>query len=303
MITVGGVTRTMGESAEGVVDPVPDPSGVAAGSPFGMLTELVADGGVLVLSGAGLSTESGIPDYRGETGRTRRAEPMTYQRFVGSAAARRRYWARSHLGWRHIAGTTPNAGHHAVAELQRRGLLTGVITQNVDGLHQAAGARNVIELHGSLDRVRCLSCGRRTSRDQLDRRLRGANPDWYARADAINPDGDAVLADDQVDTFRTVDCADCGGVLKPDVVFFGENVPRPRVEESYALTEHADALLVLGSSLTVLSGLRFVRRAAEHAIPTAIINRGPTRGDTHALLTLDAPLGPTLTALLARLDG
>ncbi|MBG0822557.1 NAD-dependent protein deacetylase [Planomonospora sp. ID91781] len=267
-----------------------------------MLADLVSDGEVVVLSGAGLSTESGIPDYRGETGRVRRAEPMTYQAFTGSAAARRRYWARSHLGWRHIARAAPNAGHRAVAELQRRGLVAGVITQNVDGLHQAAGARDVIELHGGLDRVRCLSCGERTPRELLDRRLRAANPGWDARAEAVNPDGDAVLADDRVDSFRVVDCLGCGGLLKPDVIFFGENVPRARVQECYALTERAGVLLVLGSSLTVMSGYRFVRRAAEHAVPVVIVNRGPTRGDADALLRFDAPLGPALTALLSELD-
>ncbi|MBX6383825.1 MAG: NAD-dependent protein deacetylase [Microbispora sp.] len=263
-----------------------------------MLADLVADGEVVILSGAGLSTESGIPDYRGETGRRRRAEPMTYQTFVSSPSARRRYWARSHLGWRHIAEASPNAGHRAVAELQRRGLVAGIITQNVDGLHQAAGAHGVIELHGSLHRVRCLACGRRTSRHALDRRLRAANPGWHARSQVINPDGDAVLSADEVESFRTVDCESCGGVLKPDVVFFGENVPPSRVEECYALTERAGLLLVLGSSLTVLSGYRFVRRAAARSIPVVIINQGPTRGDGEALLTFDAPLGATLTALV-----
>jgi NAD-dependent SIR2 family protein deacetylase len=271
------------------------------------LAELVAGGDVVVLSGAGLSTESGIPDYRGETGRLRRAEPMTYQAFVGGAAARRRYWARSHLGWRHIARAVPNAGHRAVAELQRRGLVAGIITQNVDGLHQAAGAGDVIDLHGSLDRVICLGCGRRTSRDVLDQRLRAANSGWDAQAVTINPDGDAVLAgdaaltDDLIEAFQVVDCSDCGGLLKPDVVFFGENVPRPRVQECFTLTERAGALLVLGSSLTVLSGYRFVRHAGGLGIPIAIINHGPTRGDAHASLCVDAPLGSTLTALVAGL--
>ncbi len=268
---------------------------------WGMLADLVTDGEVVVLSGAGLSTESGIPDYRGETGRRRRAEPMTYQTFVSSAAARRRYWARSHLGWRHIVDAAPNAGHRAVAELQRRGLVAGIITQNVDGLHQAAGAREVVELHGSLHRVRCLACGHRTSRHALDRRLRAANSGWRARSAMINPDGDAVLAADEIETFRTVDCEGCGGVLKPDVVFFGENVPPSRVEECYALTERAGLLLVLGSSLTVMSGYRFVRRAAARSIPVAIINQGPTRGDGEALMTFDAPLGPALTSLLEAL--
>nr|WP_310739234.1 NAD-dependent protein deacetylase [Microbispora sp. H10830] len=268
---------------------------------WGMLADLVTDGEVVVLSGAGLSTESGIPDYRGETGRRRRAEPMTYQTFVSSAAARRRYWARSHLGWRHIVDAAPNAGHRAVAELQRRGLVAGIITQNVDGLHQAAGAREVVELHGSLHRVRCLACGHRTSRHALDRRLRAANSGWRARSAMINPDGDAVLAADEIETFRTVDCESCGGVLKPDVVFFGENVPPSRVEECYALTERAGLLLVLGSSLTVMSGYRFVRRAAARSIPVAIINQGPTRGDGEALMTFDVPLGPALTSLLETL--
>ncbi|MFB4310126.1 NAD-dependent protein deacetylase [Actinomadura sp. GTD37] len=265
------------------------------------LAGLVADGDVVVLSGAGLSTESGIPDYRGETGRRRRAEPMTYQVFTGSEAARRRYWARAHLGWRHVARARPNAGHRAVAELQRRGLLSGIITQNVDGLQQAAGATGVIELHGALDRVVCLSCGQRTPRERLDARLRAANPGFDARADAINPDGDAVLPDAVAETFRLVGCARCGGPLKPDVIFFGENVPPARVRDCYALTEDAGALLVLGSSLTVLSGYRFVRHAARHGVPVGIVNRGATRGDEHALVTLDAPLGAALTALLDEL--
>nr|WP_207923700.1 NAD-dependent protein deacetylase [Actinomadura bangladeshensis] len=266
-----------------------------------LLADLVADGDVVVLSGAGLSTESGIPDYRGETGRRRRADPMTYQAFTGSEAARRRYWARSHLGWRHIAAARPNAGHRAVAELQRRGLLAGIITQNVDGLQQAAGADGVIELHGALDRVVCLGCGERTPRGRLDARLRAANPGFEARADAINPDGDAVIPDAVIDAFRVAGCERCGGVLKPDVIFFGENVPPARVRECYALTEGAGALLVLGSSLTVLSGYRFVRHAARHGVPVAIVNRGATRGDEHALVTLDAPLGPALTALVDEL--
>lgn len=259
------------------------------------LVELVSGGGVVVLSGAGISTESGIPDYRGPTGQARRAEPMTYQTFTGSAEARRRYWARSQLGWQTIVEARPNEGHRAVAELERSGLVSGIITQNVDGLHQAAGGRRVIELHGCLSRVMCLSCGGRTPRTALDRRLREANRDWRALAGAINPDGDAVLTDEQIAGFQVVDCADCGGLLKPDVIFFGENVPRARVEECFTLAEQASALLVLGSSLTVMSGFRFVRRAAELSIPVAIVNQGPTRGDDHATITLDAPLGPTLT--------
>ncbi|HCU96400.1 MAG TPA: NAD-dependent protein deacetylase [Actinobacteria bacterium] len=267
----------------------------------GVLAGLVAGGGVVILSGAGLSTESGIPDYRGQTGRSRRAEPVTYQAFTASAAARQRYWARSHSGWRHIARATPNAGHRVVAELEQRGLLAGIITQNVDGLHQAAGARQVTELHGSLHRVVCLGCGRRATRERLGRRLCAANPDWNASPSGLNPDGDAVLAGPDVARFQVVDCEDCGGLLKPDVVFFGENVPPARVQQCYQLTGGARALVVLGSSLTVMSGYRFVRHAAKLAIPVAIVNQGPTRGDAHALLTLDAPLGRALTALAGAL--
>jgi NAD-dependent SIR2 family protein deacetylase len=274
---------------------------------FGTLVDVVSAGGVLILSGAGLSTESGIPDYRGPTGLARRGSgsvPMTYQTFTGSAAARRRYWARSYLGWRHIARAVPNDGHRAVAELSRRGLLSGIITQNVDGLHQAAGASAVTELHGSLHRVICLSCGQRTTRTELGRRLDAANPGWDAElATSVSvisrPDGDAVLDDTATESFQVVDCAACHGVLKPDVVFFGENVPRPRAEACYALVERSRALVVLGSSLTVMSGFRYVRHAAGLRRPVVIVNQGATRGDAYAAATLDAPLGQTLTALAA----
>jgi NAD-dependent SIR2 family protein deacetylase len=266
---------------------------------FGMLLDVVAVGNVLVLSGAGLSTESGIPDYRGPTGLARRATPMTYQTFTASQDARRRYWARSHLGWRHIGQAVPNLGHHAVAELGRRRLLAGVITQNVDGLHQAAGAADVTELHGSLHRVVCLACGQRTARTDLHRRLAAANPGWDAGPALINPDGDAVLTDDATESFRVVDCALCDGVLKPDVVFFGENVPRPRVQACYAMVEQASSLVVLGSSLTVMSGFRYVRHAAKVPVPVVIVNQGATRGDAYAAATLDAPLGRVLTDLAA----
>jgi NAD-dependent SIR2 family protein deacetylase len=268
-----------------------------------MLLNVVASGNAVILSGAGLSTESGIPDYRGPTGLARGATPMTYQTFTGSADARRRYWARSHLGWRHIAQAAPNRGHHAVAELGRRGLLAGIITQNVDGLHQAAGAAGVTELHGSLHRVMCLSCGQRTARTDLPHRLAAANPGWDSGPTAlINPDGDAVLADDATGSFQVVDCASCHGLLKPDVVFFGENVPRPRVEACYAMVGRASSLVVLGSSLTVMSGLRYVRHAAKSQVPVVIVNQGSTRGDAYAAATLDAPLGQVLTALVAGLS-
>jgi NAD-dependent SIR2 family protein deacetylase len=274
---------------------------VTAGS-FGLLVDTVAAGNAVILSGAGLSTESGIPDYRGPTGLARRATPMTYQTFTAGVAARRRYWARSYLGWRHIAHATPNSGHFAVAEFSRRGLLAGIITQNVDGLHQAAGATGVTELHGSLHRVTCLDCGQRTSRAELDRRLAAANAGWGAQTAAlINPDGDAVLDDEAAASFVLADCSRCGGVLKPDVVFFGENVPRPRVQACYALVEQASALVVLGSSLTVMSGLRYVRHAASLGRPVVIVNQGATRGDKYATATLDAPLGQALAAVVSRL--
>lgn len=261
------------------------------------LRELVAGGAVAVLTGAGLSTESGIPDYRGASGALRRHTPMTYQAFTRDPVSRRRYWARSHLGWRHVARAEPNDGHRAVADLQRAGLLAGVVTQNVDGLHQRGGAHGVEELHGSLDRVVCLGCGRASARDELDRRLRLANPGFDALVTAINPDGDADLRDDELDGFRPVACASCGGMLKPDVVFFGETVPRARVDRVFALVGRARLLLVLGSSLTVMSGYRFVIRATEAGVPVAIVNQGRTRGDARAALTVDAPLGRVLPDL------
>ncbi|RZU75775.1 NAD-dependent SIR2 family protein deacetylase [Micromonospora kangleipakensis] len=266
------------------------------------LARLVGAGEVVVLSGAGLSTESGIPDYRGPSGVARRHTPMTYQAFTRDPDARRRYWARSHLGWRTIARAAPNAGHRAVARLQRAGLVTDVITQNVDGLHTAAGSGAVVELHGRLDEVVCLDCGNLTSREELDRRLREANPGFDAHVAAVNPDGDVELPDEAVTGFRTVDCGICGtGMLKPDVVFFGEAVPAARVADCFSRVERARALLVLGSSLTVMSGRRFVIRAAKLGIPVAIANQGPTRGDDYAALTVDAPLGRLLPALADRL--
>ncbi|MCX3289796.1 NAD-dependent protein deacetylase [Streptomyces sp. NEAU-H22] len=267
--------------------------------------EPVADalrtGGVLVLSGAGLSTESGIPDYRGEGGSLSRHTPMTYQDFTADAQARRRYWARSHLGWRTFGRARPNAGHQAVAAFGRHGLLSGVITQNVDGLHQAAGSEDVVELHGTLTRVLCLSCGAFSSRRELALRLEEANPAFAPVAAGINPDGDADLTDDQVEGFRVVSCTACGGTLKPDVVFFGETVPPQRVEHCRSLVRAATSVLVLGSSLTVMSGLRFVRQAAKEGKPVLIVNRDRTRGDQHALTRVSLPLGTALGTVAHRL--
>jgi NAD-dependent SIR2 family protein deacetylase len=267
------------------------------------LTGLVGGGAVVVLSGAGISTESGIPDYRGPSGASlRRHAPMTYQAFRDDPVARRRYWARSHVGWQLMRTAIPNDGHRAVAELERRGLVTGTITQNVDGLHQAAGSRAVIDLHGRLDRVVCLACGTTSSRAALRERLDEVNREWRATVTAVNPDGDVDLPDEQLDGFVVVDCLECGGLLKPDVVYFGENVPVARVEASYSLLDGARLLLVLGSSLTVFSGRRFVLRAAKDGIPVAIVNDGPTRGDDLAAIKLETPLGETLTTVIDGLE-
>ncbi|MGW6277992.1 NAD-dependent protein deacetylase [Kribbella sp. NPDC055071] len=282
----------------------PGPEVLALGpgaADVGAVAEVVAGGGVVVLSGAGISTESGIPDYRGETGTLRTHTPMTFGDFATSETGRQRYWARSHLGWRTIARADPNDGHRAVAALQARGYLDGLITQNVDGLHQAAGARDVIELHGNLDRIICLDCGTTSAREAHDRRLRAANPDFEGEATRINPDGDVELPEDIVRSFTVVDCTNCGGRLKPDVVFFGENVPKPRVERCYNLIDHANAVLVLGSSLTVMSGFRFVRHAAKSGTPVLIINQGITRGDPYATYRVNLPLGEALTTLANQL--
>ncbi|MFB7342164.1 NAD-dependent protein deacetylase [Streptomyces hydrogenans] len=266
------------------------------------VVDVVRSGGVLVLSGAGISTESGIPDYRGEGGSLARHTPMTYQDFTGGERARRRYWARSHLGWRTFGRARPNDGHRAVAAFGRAGLLTGVITQNVDGLHRAAGSDGVVELHGGLDRVVCLDCGDVSARRELARRLEEANPGFDPVPAAVNPDGDADLTDEQVADFHVVPCVVCGGVLKPDVVFFGETVPAERVERCRELVRGAASVLVLGSSLTVMSGLRFVRQAAQAGTPVVIVNRDATRGDTLAAARVALPLGKALTAVAERLD-
>lgn len=280
---------------------------------FDDLVDLVSGGGVVVLSGAGLSTDSGIPDYRGPDG-TRRVEPMTYGTFIGSSDARRRYWARSYIGWQRFREASPNPGHEAVAALQRAGYVGPVITQNVDGLHQAAGAGGVVELHGSLERALCLTCGEVTTREGLHERMTQANPgfmDRFAAAaeavgsqwgEQVRPDGDIVLADSLVESFFAPLCLVCGrDTVKPDVVFFGESVPKPLVEKCFGLVEAAGALLVLGSSLSVMSGYRFVRRAAQVGVPVAIVTRSATRGDAEATLRLHRPLRETLDELVSAL--
>lgn len=259
------------------------------------LAALLSDRRVVALTGAGCSTASGIPDYRGAGRPPRR--PIQHHDFVTSEAHRRRYWARAVVGWPVIRAARPNAAHDALAALERGGRVTGVITQNVDGLHAAAGSRHVIELHGALAWVRCLGCGARTPRDDVQARMLAANPGWPPHATAA-PDGDADLADAAIAGFHVVGCEICGGVLKPDVVMFGDNVARPIVDAAWGLLDDAAALLVVGSSLAVFSGYRFVKRAAERGMPIAIVNRGPTRGDVHAAIRVDADAGETLAALV-----
>ena len=250
---------------------------------------------LVVLTGAGLSTDSGIPDYRGPNAPARM--PMTYQEFVSGPEAQQRYWARSHLGWGRMKGATPNPGHLALARLDPDLL----ITQNVDGLHETAGSRRLVALHGRIAEVVCLSCRTTSRRAALQERLAELNPDWLSRHTAVEvrPDGDVEL--DETGDFLVPGCEECGGVLKPDVVFFGENVPAPRVERCYEAVDglgSADgALVVVGSSLTVMSGFRFVRRAAKAGIPVVIANRGETRGDDLATYKLDVGCSEFLTAL------
>jgi NAD-dependent SIR2 family protein deacetylase len=253
-----------------------------------------------VLTGAGLSTDSGIPDYRGPDSVPR--SPMTYQQFVSDELLRRRYWARNHVGWRHMHRAEPNAGHLALAALEHAGLMTGLITQNVDRLHEDAGSINVIDLHGRFDKVTCLQCRRVIDRSDLADRLEALNPGWpdsSADPGDVAPDADADVGDTA--HFVIADCEVCGGMLKPDFVYFGENVPKDRVAAAYTMVDRAEALLVAGSSLTVMSGLRFVRHAAKTGKPVVIINRGSTRGDELAAVKLEAGVSESLESLAAEL--
>lgn len=266
------------------------------------LVALLTGRTVAVLTGAGLSTDSGIPDYRGPDSPP--SNPMTIRQFTSDPAFRQRYWARNHVGWRHMDDTMPNAGHRALADLEQCGVVTGVITQNVDLLHTKAGSRKVINLHGTYARVACLSCGYTMSRAALADQLEALNPGFIERAEAVGgiavaPDADAMVADTA--SFRYVDCPSCAGMLKPDIVYFGENVPKATVAQAVSLVEQAEALLVAGSSLTVFSGYRFVRHAVSVGIPVAIVNRGPTRGDALASVKVDGGCSELLTLLAGEL--
>jgi NAD-dependent SIR2 family protein deacetylase len=253
---------------------------------------------IFVLTGAGCSTDSGIPDYRDDEGGWKRAQPVTYQAFMGEAATRRRYWARSLVGWPRIASARPNVAHRALAQLEERGQCELLLTQNVDGLHQAAGSHAVVDLHGRLEMVRCMACEQRTRRADLQRRLVERNPAWAALVADSAPDGDADLEGRDFDTFDVPECEACGGVLKPDVVFFGENVPQERVRTAMDHLQQADAMLVVGSSLMVWSGFRFVHAAVREGIPVGAVNLGRTRGDDLLRFRVAAPCGPALSFLL-----
>jgi len=264
---------------------------------FSELAALLRNRSVAVLSGAGMSTESGIPDYRGPDTRENDHTPIRYQEFVTEPETRRHYWARSAVGWPTFDAAAPNEGHRALARLENAGVVTGIITQNVDRLHQDAGSERVVELHGALAEVVCLDCGARTSRHALQDRLLALNPGWPPKADTLAPDGDANLPRSATRSFRVPDCRSCGGVLKPKVVFFGENTAPGPVERAWALLDDADALLVVGSSLTVYSGYRFVRGAAQAHQPVAIVNLGETRGDPLARVHVDGKTGEVLPSL------
>ncbi|MDA2983857.1 MAG: NAD-dependent deacetylase [Actinomycetota bacterium] len=271
------------------------------------LAALLERGGALVVSGAGISTGSGIPDYRGPDGRHRDDRPMTIDRFLESDAEQQAYWARSHIGWERFRRAAPNTAHRAVTDLQRAGLLCGVVTQNVDGLHPAAGTTDVIEIHGRLDEVVCLDCDEVTGRDLLAERLDECNPGFREQVSAdetaVRPDGDILLHPRDVARFTFVGCATCGGRLKPGVVMFGEQVPRDRYARARGLVDEAQALIVLGSSLSVGSGYRFVLDAARRGIPIAIVTRGRTRGDAHATIQVDDDLCAVLPAVAREVAG
>ncbi|MDN4473459.1 Sir2 family NAD-dependent protein deacetylase [Demequina zhanjiangensis] len=260
--------------------------------------DLLAERTIAALTGAGLSTDSGIPDYRGAN--SPRRTPMTVHDFVGDEAMRRRYWVGSHLGWKAFAATQPNPGHAALAALEDASIVTGLVTQNVDGLHLRAGSQRVVELHGNMRTVTCLVCGTQFSRHDIAERLERDNPVLAVPEEVeLGPDGDVLPSTWQ--TLTVPDCTVCGGTLKPDVVFFGEYVPKPQTYAAEAIVDEADALLVAGSSLAVNSGVRLVERAHRRGVPIVIINRGPTKGDRRAAVKIDAGTSETLDALAAAL--
>ncbi len=264
---------------------------------FEALVDLLRNRQIVVLSGAGVSTESGIPDYRGPNTRDKERDPIRHDAFVGDAGKRQHYWARSAIGWPSFREAAPNPGHRALARLEAAGLIRGIITQNVDRLHQKAGSSRVVELHGALADVRCLDCTQTVSRSAVQDALLDANPGWADHAAAVAPDGDADLPRSATRTFTVPACPSCSGVLKPDVVFFGGSVPAGRVEAAWALLAEADVLLVTGSSLTVYSGYRFVRGAADAEQPVGIVNLGSTRGDDLARVRVEGKTGAVLPAL------
>jgi NAD-dependent SIR2 family protein deacetylase len=268
----------------------------ALGSLIDVLVDLLAGRCFVALTGAGCSTESGIPDYRGQ-GRTGPRNPIQHDAYLRRADVRQRYWARATVGWVRFSGARPNAAHHSLAALERAGLLGGIITQNVDRLHHAAGSRRVVELHGALADVRCLGCGAIEARAEVHARLCDENPGFVERAAAPTPDGDADLPDAAVQEFRVVPCRACGGVLKPDVVFFGGSVAEPTLAQAWDLLAGAGALLVVGSSLAVYSGFRFARRAHELGLPVALVNDGPTRADDLADVRVGGRAGEVLPRL------
>jgi NAD-dependent SIR2 family protein deacetylase len=257
---------------------------------------------LFVLTGAGCSTESGIPDYRNAEGSWKRARPILLQTFLADAAARRRYWARSLAGWRRFRAAGPNEAHRALARLQREGRVERLVTQNVDGLHQAAGSLEVIDLHGRLDRVRCMGCERLLEREAIQLELLRLNPAWAQLNAPDAPDGDSDLEGHDFSSFDVPECAACGGLLKPDVVFFGERVPPERVDNAMQALTRADAMLVIGSSLMVYSGYRFAYAAAHAGKPIAAVNLGRTRADELLTLKVEQPCAAALACIDDLLD-
>ncbi len=288
--------RSIARPVEDTVPPQ-DPETARTG-----IRELLGAHRPLVITGAGVSTDSGIPDYRGPRGSLRRHRPMTYQEFRHDDGARQRYWARSFVGWRQVDSAAPNPAHHVLARWAREGILAGVVTQNVDGLHAEAGTEGLIALHGDLDRVACLRCGALEDRRHLDGRLVAANPGYLeavrGQAPDVNPDGDATLGQEWVDRFRMVGCLACGSPeLKPDVVYFGESVPDERRDAARAALADAGSVLAVGTSLAVMSGYRFVLDAVQSGKPVAVLNDGPTRADAAAQYRWRTRVAPALTWL------